>query len=81
MVNGCFTVAEMAALGLGLKKDTFTKRMEKGPHLLAPTGSDLTRYKKGTIFAGFHYGKLLLIQTSTSSPYMVNLDSQVFLFG
>ena len=29
--------------------------MQRGPHKLAPTGSDLTRYKVGTIFAGFHY--------------------------
>ncbi|PHT36312.1 hypothetical protein CQW23_24012 [Capsicum baccatum] len=27
-----------------------------GPHLLAPTGSDLRRYgKEGTVFAGYHY--------------------------
>lgn len=46
----------MAAIGLGLNRNTFTKRMEKGPHLLAPTGSDLKKYKKDTVFAGFHYG-------------------------
>lgn len=33
--------AEMAAIGMGLEKDTFTKRMMGGPHLLAPTASDL----------------------------------------
>lgn len=28
----------------------------QGPHLLAPTGSDLSRYgAKGTVFAGYHY--------------------------
>ncbi|CAN4125136.1 unnamed protein product [Withania somnifera] len=28
----------------------------EGPHLLAPTGSDLRRYgKEGTVFAGYHY--------------------------
>jgi isopenicillin N synthase-like dioxygenase len=27
-----------------------------GPHLLAPTGSDLQRHgSEGTVFAGFHY--------------------------
>ena len=56
MLNGCFTVSEMFALGAGLPKDTFTKMMERGPHLLAPTGSDLERYNPGTVFAGFHYG-------------------------
>lgn len=28
----------------------------QGPHLLAPTGSDLSRYgQEGTVFAGYHY--------------------------
>lgn len=28
----------------------------QGPHLLAPTGSDLHRYgQEGTVFAGYHY--------------------------
>lgn len=51
------TVAEMAALGFGLKADTFTSLMKHGPHLLAPTGSDFNRFGKlGTILANFHYG-------------------------
>lgn len=45
----------MAAFGLGLEQDTFTKRMEGGAHLLAPTGSDLERYDINTTLAGFHY--------------------------
>ena len=45
----------MAAIGLGLNKDAFTSRMGGGPHLLAPTGSDLQKYDIGTTFAGFHY--------------------------
>ena len=45
----------MTALGMGLPKDSFTKRMEGGAHLLAPTGSDLLKNEVGTIFAGFHY--------------------------
>ena len=49
------TAAEMAAIGMGLEKDTFTKRMEGGAHLLAPTGSDLVRHDVGTTLAGFHY--------------------------
>ena len=49
------TVAEMAALGMGLKKTEFTSRMQGGAHLLAPTGSDLQKNDVGSIFAGFHY--------------------------
>eukprot|EP00933_Yihiella_yeosuensis_P015786 TRINITY_DN13654_c0_g3_i1.p1 TRINITY_DN13654_c0_g3~~TRINITY_DN13654_c0_g3_i1.p1 ORF type:complete len:352 (+),score=56.77 TRINITY_DN13654_c0_g3_i1:177-1232(+) len=48
-------VAEMLALGFDLERSTFTDMMHNGPHLLAPTGSDLSRHgKKDTIFAGFH---------------------------
>lgn len=47
--------AEMAAIGMGLEKDTFTKRMNGGAHILAPTGTDLVRHDVGTTLAGFHY--------------------------
>lgn len=50
------TVAEMAALGFDLPIDTFTNLMKFGPHLLAPTGSDLAKHGKvGTVFASYHY--------------------------
>ena len=50
------TVAEMCARGFGLPADTFTSIMKYGPHLLAPTGSDFTRFGKlGTVLANFHY--------------------------
>jgi hypothetical protein len=45
----------MAAIGMGLAQDAFTSKMTQGPHLLAPTGSDLQKYDVGTTFAGFHY--------------------------
>ncbi|KAI1827523.1 hypothetical protein F4861DRAFT_536090 [Xylaria intraflava] len=48
-------LAEMAALGFGLPAETFSDAGQYGPHLLAPTASDLTKYnKKDTILAGFH---------------------------
>ncbi|XWS35483.1 hypothetical protein CRYUN_Cryun20dG0001400 [Craigia yunnanensis] len=56
MISAIETVAEMAAIGFGLPKDAFTNLMKQGPHLLAPTGSDLRRYgQEGTVFAGYHY--------------------------
>ncbi|XP_074302596.1 uncharacterized protein LOC141634269 [Silene latifolia] len=56
MVNAIEVVAEMAAVGFGLPKDAFTELMHQGPHLLAPTGSDLARHgQKGVVFAGYHY--------------------------
>jgi len=48
-------VAQMAAVGLGLPPEAFTDAGRYGPHLLAPTASDLVKYnKKDTILAGFH---------------------------
>jgi hypothetical protein len=49
------TSAQMAAIGFGLDEFTFVEKMKYGGHLLAPTGSDLGKFKKDTIFAGFHY--------------------------
>ncbi|KAI5917179.1 Clavaminate synthase-like protein [Camillea tinctor] len=48
-------LAEMAAVGLGLPAETFSDAGRYGPHLLAPTASDLTKYGAlDTILAGFH---------------------------
>ncbi|KAI0715350.1 Clavaminate synthase-like protein [Earliella scabrosa] len=48
-------LAEMAAVGLGLSRETFREAGRYGPHLLAPTASDLVKYgQKDTILAGFH---------------------------
>jgi len=55
LLNCGFLAAEMAAIGMGLEKDAFTSKMQGGPHLLAPTASDLMKYDVGTTFAGFHY--------------------------
>uniref|UniRef100_A0A6V7QR67 Non-haem dioxygenase N-terminal domain-containing protein n=1 Tax=Ananas comosus var. bracteatus TaxID=296719 RepID=A0A6V7QR67_ANACO len=56
MISAIEVVAEMAAIGFGLPKYAFTSLMKQGPHLLAPTGSDLQRHgSEGTVFAGFHY--------------------------
>ncbi|GMH18999.1 hypothetical protein Nepgr_020840 [Nepenthes gracilis] len=56
MISAIEVVAEMAALGFGLPKDAFTSLMKQGPHLLAPTGSDLQHHgQDGTVFAGYHY--------------------------
>ncbi|GAV85689.1 hypothetical protein CFOL_v3_29123 [Cephalotus follicularis] len=56
LISAVEVVAEMAAIGFGLPKDAFTSLMKQGPHLLAPTGSDLERYgEEGTVLAGYHY--------------------------
>lgn len=56
MLAAVQTLSEMTAEGYGMPKDVFTSRMEFGPHLLAPTGSDYNKYNNiGQILAGFHY--------------------------
>jgi isopenicillin N synthase-like dioxygenase len=55
LIDCCTTVAQMLAVGLDFPEETFTEKLKKGAHLLAPTGSDLEKYDVGTIFAGFHY--------------------------
>lgn len=48
-------LTEMTAVGLGLPAGTFKDEGKYGPHLLAPTASDLQKYgQKDTILAGFH---------------------------
>lgn len=45
----------MAAAGLGLPVETFREAGRYGPHVLAPTASNLEKYgAKNTILAGFH---------------------------
>ena len=49
MPSGCQAVtscAEMAAVGLGMRREALTCLMVGGPHLLAPTGSDLGKYQQ-----------------------------------
>ena len=55
MLDGIKILCEMLSIGFDLPIDTFTKMLENGPHLLAPTGSDLNKYGTvGTVLAGFH---------------------------
>lgn len=44
MLDALHVAAEMSATGFGLPSDAFTKLMDGGPHLLAPTGTDLSKY-------------------------------------
>lgn len=55
MTNAVSQLAEMTAVGLGLPAQYFSDAGRYGPHLLAPTASDLQKYgSKDTILAGFH---------------------------
>ncbi|KAG8840608.1 hypothetical protein FRB91_005891 [Serendipita sp. 411] len=55
MKNAVEGVAEMTAVGLGLEQGAFKDAGRYGPHLLAPTASNLVKYgEKDTILAGFH---------------------------
>ncbi len=63
MLQACCTSAEMAALGFGLPADSFTSLMKYGPHLLAPTGSNLNLHgQKDVVFANYHYDLNFLVR-------------------
>jgi isopenicillin N synthase-like dioxygenase len=56
MHSSVLGISEMSAVGFGLPAKTFVEMARNGPHLLAPTASDLSKYgAAGTILAGFHY--------------------------
>ena len=56
MLDAVTVVAEMAAIGMNLPRNSFTSLMHNGPHLLAPTGSDFSKYGTlNTVLAGYHY--------------------------
>lgn len=55
MLQSSKTVAKMMAIGWGMEPETFTKMMNKAPHILGPTGSDLSKHDKNhDILAGYH---------------------------
>ncbi|KDD73684.1 hypothetical protein H632_c1930p1 [Helicosporidium sp. ATCC 50920] len=55
MLRALRTVADMAALGLGLEPQSLSRLLNHAPHLLAPTGTDLLRHgRPGAVFAGYH---------------------------
>ncbi|KAK9838948.1 hypothetical protein WJX74_006582 [Apatococcus lobatus] len=61
MLDTLTSAAEMAAIGFGLDRHAITNVMHLGPHLLAPTGADLSQHSMlGSCYAGFHYDLNLL---------------------
>lgn len=60
MLSTVRTVLEMLTVAMELPAGTLKNMNVNAPNLLAPTGSDLTKYKVNDIFAGFHYDFNLL---------------------
>jgi len=55
MLRAVTSCAQMAAIGWGMPRDAISQMMEWGPHLLAPTASDLTKHTQvGLPLAGWH---------------------------
>lgn len=58
MVDAGFTISRMLAIGFGMESEESLANLgEFGPHLLAPTGSNLgvtSLQKNGAVLAGFH---------------------------
>ncbi|KAG2443195.1 hypothetical protein HYH02_009272 [Chlamydomonas schloesseri] len=61
LLGAATAVAGLAAVGLGLEPSALQEVMAGGPHLLAPTGSDLdVNCRTGVVLAGYHYDLNLL---------------------
>ncbi|PNW74125.1 hypothetical protein CHLRE_13g586400v5 [Chlamydomonas reinhardtii] len=61
LLGAATAVAGLAAVGLGLQPAALQELMCGGPHLLAPTGSDLdVNSRTGGVLAGYHYDLNLL---------------------
>ena len=55
LLQSVLDISEAVSFGLSLPEDYLRKKMECGPHLLAPTGTDLHKYgDKNTVMAGYH---------------------------
>jgi hypothetical protein len=56
LIHSCCLPSFLPSCRPALPTDAFSSRMSGGPHLLAPTGSDLVKHgAAGTVLAGFHY--------------------------
>jgi len=55
MLTSLETTVRMFEIGAGVEPGKLVDYMRGASHLLAPTGADLNRFQKGTVFAGYHY--------------------------
>ncbi|CAG9333045.1 unnamed protein product [Blepharisma stoltei] len=55
MLRTVETVVRMFEVASGVEPEKIVDMMRGAPHLLAPTGADLRKWGKGTVFAGYHY--------------------------
>jgi hypothetical protein len=56
-----FDVLEMLEIGLGVKEGSLMEYAKDGNHLLAPTGSDLSKHNKlNTVLAGIVCNRISL---------------------
>lgn len=56
LYQSVWDISEALAVGLNMPAHHFQQYMLYGPHLLAPTGTDLQKFGKlGTVMAGYHY--------------------------
>ena len=55
LLQAVHTVSQMLEVGLTIPQGSFYNLLKNGNTVIGPTGSDLARYKKDTVFAGMHY--------------------------
>lgn len=94
--GGCMLAAgrdilEIVAIGLGLKRHTLSRMLDKAPHILGPTGSDFTSAELGKVLAGLHYDfnaitihgqtdiRALVCWTRDGQPFLVEVPDGCLL--
>lgn len=55
LLQAVHSVSQMLEIGLDIPKGSFYNLLKNGNTVIGPTGSDLSRYNKSTVFAGLHY--------------------------
>lgn len=91
MLDAGRDILRIVATGLGLAQDRLANMLEKGPHILGPTGSDFSDVELGTVLAGLHYDfnmvtihgqtniRALICWTRGGQPFLVEVPDGCLL--
>lgn len=67
MHDSGLVLMQFVAMGLGLDRQQIVKMMKHGPHIMGPTGTDLSKGYLGKVLAGVHYDLSLITVHSKSN--------------
>ncbi len=91
MLDAGRDLLRVVATGLKLEHDCLSRRLDRAPHILGPTGSDFTNLLLGKVLAGLHYDfncitvhgsteiRALVCWTRTGQPFLVEVPDGCLL--